>query len=694
MITNVMVKELREIPHFVTEEIKEECWSTVGTQTLAYEGGLAMDRLHKIKCIHIIHAAMEQVCWAKNLKRSPHYLLAKTLGKLFRRCCSERRIEIIECENTKSHINTGTSLDNQPFILVVNHGTEEFDQIRDLCDKLDLSPVCTLLDDVDVGNRGNMSATWGHSGQNTVRDPVNGVHTGKPKFVPIDEQKTRWMVALSNISCRLKLPFVQIMREQPQRLSNFAQRHHPENLFEAGARSKNVAGPDDKFGSDDKYITGVEKQHCDKKGVSPVADTTRHTSEITTCHVDQDNCSSPGFQWQAVASAVFRRDGRMTREFCAGHGCVGCCHYMLRSGRSSLIAQNIREHQARCQPGLRTLCKETFERESCPVEETLDWDENDQLTANRACSDKAAMHSYFIEVGERLADFDANYWRHTEASVCVGLVSTLDLHWIIFKTMRDRGNLTDGSSWLLTFISVMASRGGCHSGEIIRHVPHVNKDTTKEACVTTCVTVHKVVEHANGMAMPAHDRTEANKTKFQDLHYELCSMLSKNACIGIGELTGQHVLHFLIGRGIIKHPCLANYAKLATSTETWSRLCDGMGGMVPTKEQSKRLLRDVSSEAGTTQSVGESAICEMQKDTRRSTAFIDPMVGGQPLHKALTFSDKDGNDMCKFHCLRAESENWKTFTPVKLTKPSVIPVKGARDNLQWWKHASKDVKGI
>lgn len=167
------------------------------------------------------------------------------------------------------------------------------------------------------------------------------------------------MKLLTEISETLNLPFVDLIKDESTRHSSFAKQHHPENIFEAGARGRN------KTMLDGEIIIGPLMGTI---GTTPIKD-----SQITTVHTDDDNCESRGYEWQILASEVSiyeDRDGIIVdHDFVAGYGCQACRDYIVRENQAESLSDMVREYQAaHDDPSLSTICRETFEQKLLETE--------------------------------------------------------------------------------------------------------------------------------------------------------------------------------------------------------------------------------------------------------------------------------------------------------------------------------------
>ena len=686
------------LPHLVVEEIKDQCISEINPSSLPTEGGLSSKRLHMIKRVHIIEPSRAQFYAVRNFRTSPHYNLGRNLEKLFVKACSMHKIPISRYRSSKSYIHhkskDANNDDGYPFVKVVNYGTSEFVDIAHLHWSLELCEPSRKVTS-GPGSRGNQIHSWGFTGVSTHRDPSKGVFSGKPQTKTLDCEELKWTVTLSEMTRVLKLPITEHMDDDRLRL--FAASIDQRNIFEGGVRGRNVSGKNNSFVADANTIDGktVKSAAGRRSNEDTRYEETPTVGDFTTCHVDKDNCSEPGFEWQVVASAVFIHGGSLMREFVGAYGRKACHQYTIREHTSEFIADKVKNYLDSCDPGLGSIDLKTFERKSVLIDDTAGWRDKDKLFAAETCADKSTLYSYFTEVGERLAKHNPNYWRRIEASLCVGLCSAMDVFWIVFRRLKKRNRLKDGHSWVVEFHKEMAKCGGCSFGEIKRLVPHYNDLVSNVDLIKALVSIHWIVTEVNDMQLPEHDHSEENKRVYRECFLDLLKKISKSLpCKGIGELTGQHVLQFLIYSGTIRHAALGNYAKFAVTTETWSKLVEEIGGMPPNKDQSQRLLRDVAGHCCTSERVVENCVCEMLKKEKRRKAPMDPMINGQTFYSPKT-SFEDGLPVStKIHRLNKETGQWEFFKPRKIDPASCLPETDGNDVLEWWKYVNMSLTEI
>ena len=446
------------IPLLAIEEIKPEYWSDMGSNTLSEEGGLYPKRIPKISMVHLVYPSKEQVYWIRNLRRGPHYNVPRAHVGLFMEVLGENGIPFRIYNATQSYINTALRANSDlPFVQVVNHGTVEFNKIVNLYQQLALRPGKQAIGD-DIGSRGNITSTWGYSGQNTKRDPVTG-QSGCPEINldKLPEERVNWMVLLSKISKELNLPFVDIMQQDKDRLDEFARKIHPENLFEGGVRGRNRHFPEDISLQADSEAQAKEGKSSRRKSNAHIEiDAGRPQGDNTTSHVDQFNCYSPGFEWQVVASGAFANTDPkepVTREFVGAFGRSACLDYQRRESSSDIIASMIVEYRENRSLCLQHLGPLTFSRKKRLVAASAHMKPQDRVYACKTCINKDAVYSYFAWVGHLLAAINANYYQQTKTAICLGIVSTLDTFWLIFVDLRDKKVLCSGKSWLVLFIT-------------------------------------------------------------------------------------------------------------------------------------------------------------------------------------------------------------------------------------------------
>ena len=259
----------KDLPIGVFEAMDPAYYQDMSSKRLPYEGGLFPSRTPGIRRVYLLKASRKSFYFYKNLQVTPHYSISASSLSTFIKNCESIGIDYSVYEGNKSYITN-----SDEHLLAVNYGTEEWKAVSKLHGKLELpQSLLYLQEEIEKDPRNNIQKSAGYSGMLTERDVKKGHLVGKPKLFGIGQCRRRARMRIMSKVCRvLNLPFVKEIekKENQKRLLEFAKKIQESCIFE-----------------------GMSDILC------------KDAYELFTCHVDNNNCSHPGFEWQAAASEIF-----------------------------------------------------------------------------------------------------------------------------------------------------------------------------------------------------------------------------------------------------------------------------------------------------------------------------------------------------------------------------------------------------